>query len=124
MDMKVDNINVSVVKVQDAGIAQPIARTKREVRVGKADKKKQTDIKQEEVINDEMLENSVKQANKSLEQFNRMIQRTVHEKTRTIIYVIKDSITNEVIKEFPPKKIQDMIAKMWEIAGILIDERR
>ncbi|HOE56380.1 MAG TPA: flagellar protein FlaG [Bacillota bacterium] len=122
--MKVDNINVSVVKVQDAGIAQPIARTKREVRVGKADKKKQTDIKQEEVINDEMLENSVKQANKSLEQFNRMIQRTVHEKTRTIIYVIKDSITNEVIKEFPPKKIQDMIAKMWEIAGILIDERR
>ncbi len=39
------------------------------------------------------------------------------------MYVMKDTETNEVIREFPPKKIQDMIAKMWEIAGLFVDEK-
>ena len=122
--MKVENVNTSVVKVQDARITRAAARPDRADTAKKVNKKKLADIKDEEVINDDMLENSIKQANKSLEQFNRMIERTIHEKTHTIMYVLKDSVTNEIIKEFPPKKIQDMIAKMWEMAGILIDERR
>lgn len=75
------------------------------------------------VIDDEMLEKSIEQANKSLEGYNRYIERSVHEKTKAIMYVMKDSSTNEVIREFPPKKIQDMIAKMWELAGLFVDER-
>ncbi|MDD3706353.1 MAG: flagellar protein FlaG [Clostridiaceae bacterium] len=122
--MKVENVNTSVVKVQDARITRAAARPDRADTAKKVNKEKLADIKDEEVINDDMLENSIKQANKSLEQFNRMIERTIHEKTHTIMYVLKDSVTNEIIKEFPPKKIQDMIAKMWEMAGILIDERR
>lgn len=122
--MKVDNINTSVIKVQDARITQPVVKPDRADTVKKVNKEKRADIKKDEAINDDMLDNSVKQANKSLEQFNRMIERTIHEKTHTIMYVLKDSVTNEIIKEFPPKKIQDMIAKMWEMAGILIDERR
>jgi len=82
--------------------------------------------KQEEdqkVINDEMLEKSVDQANKTLSQYNRYIERSVHEKTKAIMYVMKDTKTDEVIREFPPKKIQDMIAKMWELAGLFVDEK-
>ncbi|HBM74934.1 MAG TPA: flagellar biosynthesis protein FlaG, partial [Clostridiaceae bacterium] len=26
--------------------------------------------------------------------------------------------------EIPPEKILDMVAKLWEIAGIFVDERR
>ncbi|MCD4712424.1 MAG: flagellar protein FlaG [Clostridiales bacterium] len=76
-----------------------------------------------EVMNDEMLQKSVDQANKSLEMYNRTIERSVHEVTHTVMYTVKDTITNEVIQEFPPKKIQDMIAKMWELAGLFVDER-
>jgi flagellar protein FlaG len=75
------------------------------------------------VIDDEMLEKAVEQANKSLENYNRHIERSVHEKTKAIMYVMKDSKTDEVIREFPPKKIQDMIAKMWELAGLFVDEK-
>ena len=32
--------------------------------------------------------------------------------------------SKEVIKEFPPEKTLDMIAKVWEIAGLLVDEKR
>ena len=123
--MKVDNVGSSVIKVQDARIAQPVKKIGSEDKVNKIDKvnkddnEKRADTNEDKAINDNVLENSVKQANKSLEQFNRMIERT-----HTIMYVIKDTLTNEVIKEFPSRKIQDMIAKMWEMAGILIDERR
>ncbi len=74
-------------------------------------------------INDEMLDKAVEQANKSLKNYDRYIQRAVHEKTKAVMYVMKDAKTNEVIREFPPKKIQDMIAKMWELAGLFVDEK-
>ena len=32
--------------------------------------------------------------------------------------------TKEVIKELPPEKTLDMIAKAWELAGLLVDEKR
>lgn len=75
------------------------------------------------VIDNEMLEKAVEQANKSLSVYNRYIERSVHEKTKAIMYVMKDSKTDEVVREFPPKKIQDMIAKMWELAGLFVDEK-
>ena len=29
----------------------------------------------------------------------------------------------EVLKEYPPEKTLDMIAKVWEVAGLLVDEK-
>ncbi len=72
---------------------------------------------------DELMEQGIKQANKTLESSNRYIEREVHEKTHAVMYKLKDSTTGEVIAEFPPKKIQDMVAKMWELAGLFVDEK-
>jgi len=80
------------------------------------------ELPKDKSINEDLLKKSVEQANKNLVQHNRYIERSVHEDTQAIMYVIKDSSTDEVIGEFPPKKIQDMIAKMWELAGLFVDE--
>ena len=72
---------------------------------------------------EDVIDQSVKQANQSLKQYNRVIDRTVHEVTKAVIYTIKDTNTNEVIAEFPSKKIQDMMAKMWELAGMFVDDK-
>lgn len=48
----------------------------------------------------------------------------VHEDTNRIMIKIVDKDTKEVVKEFPPEKTLDMIAKVWEIAGIIVDEKR
>jgi uncharacterized FlaG/YvyC family protein len=80
-------------------------------------------VQQDGQINDELLEKSVEQANKSLKKHDRYIERNVHEVTKAIMYKLKDTETNEVIAEFPPQKVQDMIAKMWELAGLFVDER-
>ena len=48
----------------------------------------------------------------------------IHEKTNRITIKIVDKKTKEVIREFPPEETLDMIAKAWELAGILVDEKR
>ena len=47
-----------------------------------------------------------------------------HEDTNLISITVTDSDTDEVIREIPPEKTLDMLAKAWEMAGLLVDERR
>lgn len=74
-------------------------------------------------IDEEQIMAALKLANKNLEVSDRYIEREVHEKTHAVMYKLKDRRTGEVIAEFPPKKIQDMVAKMWELAGLFVDEK-
>lgn len=80
-------------------------------------------IEQPEEIDEDMLNQSIQQANKNLESYNRVVERSVHDVTKTVMYTVRNTVTNEVIAEFPPKRIQDMIAKMWELAGLFVDEQ-
>lgn len=48
----------------------------------------------------------------------------IHEKTNRVTIKMVDKDTKKVIKEFPPEATLDMIAKVWEIAGIMVDEKR
>lgn len=47
-----------------------------------------------------------------------------HEPTKRVSIKVLDEETNEVIKEIPPEKSLEMVEKMWELAGILVDEKR
>ena len=47
----------------------------------------------------------------------------IHDKTNRVTIKIIDKTTKKVIKEYPPEETLDMIAKVWEIAGILVDEK-
>lgn len=48
----------------------------------------------------------------------------IHEATNRVTIKIVDKESKEVIKEFPPEKTLDMIAKVWEMAGLMVDEKR
>lgn len=126
--MKIDSIASGNLGIQSSNQGERLALQKSasesDIAVRKMADEVRTDMASEDVINGEMLDNAVEQANKSLRAYNKYIERSVHEKTHTIIYVLRDTETKEVIREFPPRKIQDMIAKMWELAGLLVDERR
>lgn len=47
-----------------------------------------------------------------------------HDETNRISITVTDSDTDEVIREIPPEKALDMLAKAWEMAGLLVDEKR
>lgn len=48
----------------------------------------------------------------------------IHEGTDRVTIKIIDRDTKEVIREVPPEETLDMIAKIWEMAGLLVDEKR
>lgn len=48
----------------------------------------------------------------------------IHEGTNRVTIKMVDKETHEVIKEFPADKTLDLIAKAWELAGIMVDEKR
>ena len=48
----------------------------------------------------------------------------IHEKTNRVTIKMVDKETKKVIKEFPPDETLDMIARIWEVAGIMVDEKR
>ena len=48
----------------------------------------------------------------------------IHDKTGRVTIKIVDKESKDVIKEVPPEKTLDMIAKVWEMAGILVDEKK
>lgn len=72
----------------------------------------------------EHLKKMIAEMNKKINNSNEEAVFGVHEETNRIMIKILDKDTKEVIKEFPPEKTLDMIAKLWEMAGILVDERR
>jgi flagellar protein FlaG len=74
-----------------------------------------------ENASNEQLKKAVETINKNLAQSS--VAFGVHEKTNRITIKIIDKETKEVIKELPPEKTLDMIAKAWELAGLLVDER-
>lgn len=72
---------------------------------------------------------SHEQVRKAVERLNKNLSNSeavfgIHEDTNRVTIKIVDKNTKEVIKELPPEKTLDMIARVWEMAGILIDERR
>ena len=47
----------------------------------------------------------------------------IHEATNRVTIKIVDKDTKKVLKEYPPEKTLDMIAKVWEMAGLLVDKK-
>lgn len=65
---------------------------------------------------------------KAISDINKQLNNTecvfgVHEATNRVTIRIVDKSSKEVIKELPPEKTLDMIAKVWELAGLLVDEK-
>jgi flagellar protein FlaG len=78
---------------------------------------------QKQVVSDP-LKKAIAEMNKKINNSNEEAVFGVHEETNRVMIKIVDKDTKEVVKEFPPEKTLDMIAKVWEVAGILVDEKR
>lgn len=72
----------------------------------------------------EQLKKAIAEMNKKINNTNQEAVFGLHEDTNRVMIKIVDKETKETIKEFPPEKTLDMIARIWEMAGILVDEKR
>ena len=84
--------------------------------------------KNRENSKDEQSEATNEQIKRAVEDLNKKMKHTscefgIHEATNRVTIKIVDNDTKEVIKEFPPEETLDMIAKVWEVAGLMVDEK-
>jgi len=74
-------------------------------------------------IGEQELIEAIERANKALRGVDKRFEFSIHEDTKEIMVKVINDETDEVIREIPPEKILDMVAKMWELAGILVDRK-
>lgn len=74
--------------------------------------------------NEKQVKAAVDGVNSKLKMTKTRCEFSVHESTNRISIKIIDKETDELIREVPPEKTLEMIEKAWEIAGLLVDEKR
>ena len=74
-------------------------------------------------ISENQISEAVRRANRSLEWAKRHFEYSFHDKTNTFVVRVYDSESDELIREIPPERILDLVARLWEIAGLIVDER-
>lgn len=102
------------VKVDNSALKnQKIQQKQAEV----SSEQRQTD-KEHEVIQ------AIERANKHIRTYDRRLEFSIHDMTKQIMVKVINTENDTVIREIPSEKILDMVAHLWEVAGILIDEKR
>jgi flagellar protein FlaG len=92
--------------------------------VGAADNAQQTDNKTTtpEVASDSSIKKAVEEINRTSASTEAVFG--YHEGTHRVTIKIVDKDTKEVKREYPAEKTLDMIQKVWEMAGLMVDEKR
>ena len=70
------------------------------------------------------IKNAVDHANQTMRHAKTKCEFSYHEETKRVSIKVIDEETEEVIREIPPEETLEMISKMWELAGLMVDEKR
>ena len=108
--------------------AKAPAKAKGETRQGAVKKHAAAKDGMAEPIEEERQATGTEAMRKAVDEINRHIKHSevvfgIHDKTNRVTIKIVDKESRKVVREFPPEQTLDMIAKVWEIAGIMVDEK-
>lgn len=84
---------------------------------------KNSNFKTFDEISKETLDKLIDEVNDKFRLVNKEFSYSIHEKTNRFIVKIKDSESGEILKEIPSEESLDMVAKIMEMTGLLIDEK-
>lgn len=74
-------------------------------------------------VSKEEISNMVENTNQFMETIRKSLHFQLHEDTNRMVVEIRDLDTDEVIKELPPKEFLDMVARIRDYVGLMIDEK-
>ena len=75
-------------------------------------------------ISDAALQKALEKVNKALKGIDTRLEYSVHKETGDIMVKVINEETKEVVREVPPEKIIDLVVKLQELSGLIIDEKR
>lgn len=70
------------------------------------------------------LKKAVDNANSKMKHARTGCEFSYNDKLNRVSITVYDKDTKEVIREIPPEESLNMLEKLWEIAGLLVDEKR
>ena len=82
-----------------------------------------TERNNDNAYSEEELIKTIEEANKEVILYGRRFEFSIHQETKQIMVKVIDAATDEVIREIPPEKILDLVAALWKISGLIVDER-
>ncbi len=126
---KVDSVDSSITNSVINKTAEKVIKSevkKQQETVTKSDTSKGYNTKKNKLLKEdyEEIEKLKEGINKTLKVSNRELQYSIHDKLNEIMIKLIDTETNEIIREFPQEKNLDVLAKMLEFSGLLLDEKR
>lgn len=132
--MKMEPIQGTTASYQGSGIAAektqsaPKAELKTTAATDQTDRNTADESRRADQIStpdqasDSSLKNAVEQINRNAANMEAVFG--YHEGTHRVTIKIVDKDTKEVKREYPAEKTLDMIQKVWEMAGLMVDEKR
>jgi len=78
---------------------------------------------EEKKASEEDIKEGVEQLNEAVQTFHEELEFELHKKSKMMMVKVINSETNKVIKEIPPKEVLDMLGKIKEMVGLIIDEK-
>ena len=118
---KVEVVKPEMEKVSYAGSKEGIAEYQTKESSTSQEMGEKNPYKEPSAADNDRIKKALKEMNAQLP--NSEAKFGIHEETNRVMIKLVDKDTQEVIKEFPPEKTLDMIAKCMELAGVLVDEK-
>ena len=120
--MEVGNVKIPVEpgKGYDPELALPTTATPQpmEQQAQKAAQEQQDPKKQQEAV-----EEAVDKMNQTAIIFDRSLRFQIHDKTKSTMVAVVDSMTDRVIREIPSKEVLDLFSKMQDYLGMIFDKK-
>ncbi|WP_456277659.1 flagellar protein FlaG [Bacillus sp. AK128] len=116
-------ILTNVVPKTDKPIINVVAESKPRLEVSPQNNEEKEKEKKESSITKSNLEDKIEQTNKMLDLHFTSLKFEVHDKTDRLAVKVVDKETEKVIREIPAKEYLDMISKMMDFLGILVDKK-
>lgn len=74
-------------------------------------------------LNDPVLDELVDAINRKLEAMDKRLQFLVHEASGRVQLRVLERSTNEVIREVPSEQLLDLVGRIHDLLGVLVDEK-
>lgn len=82
------------------------------------------DEQQKKQFSEKAIKSAVENANSTMRKSRTNCEFAYHEKSKRISIKIYDAESDEVIKEIPSEDALKMLEKLWELTGLMLDEKR
>lgn len=83
-----------------------------------------TEQQKEQRLEAARIKSALNDANNRLKPTKTRCEFSYHEEVNRVSIKIRDRETNEVVREIPPEESIKVLEKIYEMAGLLVDEKR